>query len=162
MSVSYTATLVCGLRLSDVVRIDHLKSTVTKYNPDTGVPYQTAVEEYKAFLFGAAFDPVEPCPSEWGKSLGGLEAFSTGESSRRYKPDPGPFGSYALDEWVVGVEVGDANLRHANLRKRAYGFGSIEVINNLDLDVARGKVKEILGGFGVSKEPALFLVKYCS
>lgn len=55
-----TATLAVGLRLDRLARLEDRIRTVTKYNPDTGEPYQKPVTDRVLVLAGRDPVPYEP------------------------------------------------------------------------------------------------------
>jgi hypothetical protein len=50
MSVSYHSYLVAGVKSEKIVRKEEIRNKVTKYDPDTGKPYDKTVIEIKHFF----------------------------------------------------------------------------------------------------------------
>lgn len=56
MSISYNAVLVVGVRYDEVVTTRTDTKEVTKYNPDTGAPYQHTISEEIGLVCGVPQD----------------------------------------------------------------------------------------------------------
>ncbi len=62
MGVDHDAILVVGAHYEDLVSEAVTETTVTKYNPDTGAPYQTVVNSVKTRIGNTVVDGrLKPC-----------------------------------------------------------------------------------------------------
>jgi len=70
MGVSYSSNLCVGVKMSKVFEIKNKTVLKTKYNPDTGVPYESKLIEKELLFFGKVIEePVKYYPGEWALQL---------------------------------------------------------------------------------------------
>jgi len=100
MGADYHAVTFVGVKLSDLFRIEHRQEEVTKYNPDTGAPYQQKVMKDRFFWCDQEIPEPAGDLEEMVKHLCGLELTDTGESARIWNKKG--WERYALDNHVVG------------------------------------------------------------
>jgi hypothetical protein len=100
VGADFHAVTFVGVRLSDVFRVEPYQDQVTKYNPDTGAPYQQTVTKER--FFWCDQEIAEPAGDfeDMVRNLCGLEITDTGESARTYGKKG--WAAYALDNYVVG------------------------------------------------------------
>ena len=117
MGASFSTDIVIGVRVADVLQVKTLTKTETKYDPDTGKPYEKKTDEWVATLFGQERPGLEANPEEWEHSPyvkrpsvlpEGFKTFDTGNDS---SPDfPARFAASPYQGWdytrhVVGVQL---------------------------------------------------------
>lgn len=105
MSVSNSATIVVGVRLSDIAAIGIVTEPVTRYHEQTGQPYQKQISREAVAILGVEVPGLDLAPSEWEKTLG-LKVFDIGEGARRTDWSGGRRRTeYDLTAMVAGLAV---------------------------------------------------------
>jgi hypothetical protein len=159
MGVDYSATLVVGVKMSEVFHIDRITQTITKYNPDTGEPYRKEIDKDKLIFFGREIEePEEYHPGEWvsevTKEAGAqLDAFDTGEWCRN---NGSGFHAYDYNEVVVGLSVREGSSH------RSYDDHHILEASEDFIKVKIAQVKERLGKLGYNGQVMVFVVNRLS
>lgn len=143
MGASFSSSLIAGVRVGDIYKVENVGSEVTKYNPDTGKPYQTKVVTKKHLLCGKEIEAKEDGPPEWLPKMSGLDVSSTGNSAYEDK---------TYSEFVVGVQLGVAG---GYRNDSVLGFPAEKIANAL------AEAKEKLAKLGYNGKVELFLVHYC-
>ncbi len=119
MGVSHRSCVVIGVRVSDVLQVKVRTKTETKYDPDSGKPFEKTTDEWVATLFGQDRVGLEPNPDEWEHSKyakrpsvlpEGLKVFDTGNDARPdyadRKAGGNPYvGYYDYTKHVIGVQL---------------------------------------------------------
>lgn len=99
MGTSFKTYVVAGIRAEHAIRTEPTKKTVTKYNEDTGEPYQKVVDgPPKVLLFGAHMTDVRTDNPE-----DVLYAFGKKKPSKLEAFSP---GGYEERKYVIGVRIG--------------------------------------------------------
>jgi hypothetical protein len=140
MGANYYSKLVIGVKLSSV--LEDVASSVTKYNPDTGAPYQIPLTKYK--MFGELLD----YPSE-SKNLG-----EDDESDSRWfhcVTSLWDLIEYGTRQWkeeiVFGVEVKSSDFDK-----------NLQSVSLVEIEDARTQVTELLRPYHPDLEPTLHLI----
>lgn len=141
MGVSVSAHLVVGVRLSDLVQMVREESVVTKFDQDTGKPYDRTVEIKKVKIGSTIHEQLADYPEDLIKWPKGLALVKTGDIGRRNN----------FDNVVVGVEVVEAD-----------DEDPVQHVDEEDLRQAREKAKKFLKKVGWDDEVSLYLVQYGS
>jgi hypothetical protein len=141
MGISVSAYLVAGVRLSDLARKVTETSTVTKYNQDTGKPYDTEIVVTKIKIGNKTFDQEAGYPEDLIKWPKGLSFVTTGD-----------IGEGDWDSVVVGVKVAEAD---------DYEWPAV-VVTDEKIDEAKEKAKNLLEKVGWTDPVGLYLVLYGS
>lgn len=105
MSVDYDASLMIGVALDDLYTVKKEKSQVTKYNQDTGKPYQQDVFTERYFWCGKEVEEIDD-PYAFVEKLGLDITSSGGYSDNKYivgkclaSADPGEIDEVTLSEF---------------------------------------------------------------
>lgn len=146
MGCTYEQYVVVGVRLSELFQVEHHQTSVTKYNQDTGVPYQQPVTVLKFLWRGQEIpEPDEYYPEEFVTNLApGMDVYSSGESARNHRGKG--WNQYDFRQFIVGVAVAKTG-----------ESGGVDGIEPEALEAAKQTVKDALG-----MEPQLYLVSYIS
>ncbi len=113
MGVSYSTYVVAGVLARDVISVQKKTKKETKYDPDTGTPYEKETTEFVPLLFGQEEPGLNPSPYEWEylkrKDTGarrflGLKVFSTGGEQDTGRAG-NPYSAYDYADYVIGVRV---------------------------------------------------------
>ncbi len=148
MGVDYSATMVVGVKLDELFRVERENVQVTKYDPDTGAPYQTPVVKETCTWCGKPItmpDDLETLV----KDMSGLEIYSTGEPSHPYRYKGG-WNGYDLGEFVVGRSI--ANVDNAE----------IATAERVEVDKQFADVKQKLERSGYKGQVQIHLVLHVS
>lgn len=133
MSCSVYAAVVAGVRVSDHRRLVTMAVTVTKYDPDTGKPYDKVVET-TGYRFGQKEFTADEWDAAWEKIRG------RGEPLRVY------------DGEILGFPV-------ARTGDLMYSDRVVQVLTDADVRVAKHEAAAALAEFGLSEsDVSLFLV----
>lgn len=148
MSAYFAANVVVGIKVSEIYKEEFISAEVTKYNPDTGVPYQSKIVNKKFFLFGHEIaQPVEPHPDEWkALRIPGLKIYSIGGCRK----------DYDYDMFVFGISI-------AKSEDMNYG-GCIEAITDIEVTYKRffEAIEPLMKAMKTVIVPSLYLVTYVS
>jgi hypothetical protein len=144
-SVAVSAQVVVGFLLDQAVRVVQTTRAETKYNNDTGAPYQKEVVE-KHLLLGNARLPDHPddCPEEW-ELPDGLQVFACGDMSRS-----SGYPRKTVYRWhlmVLGVACAAAD-----------DAKSVVAVDLLEVSAALQQMQELRTKYQLLVEPALHLV----
>lgn len=139
MSVSFGAYLFAGVKSDKLQRKEEVKTKVTKYNPDTGEPYEKVNVSYKHFIGNVEVEDsdLESMLHEVSKKVPGVK-FDYG------------YGHYEDKEYVIGLPI-------VKVRDPGAVPVSLETINNF-VDI----VKTQLAKVGYTGEVSLFQILYVS
>ena len=126
MSLRYNSRIIVGIALKEVYQIEVIDTTKTKYNEDTGKPYETPVKVLRSSFSGIKLPDSEmrntnglwrANQSIWGyiESQKELAIYS---SNNRYEGD----AQYLRDYGILGIEVCCSN-------EHEYGIVTLECLN---------------------------------
>jgi hypothetical protein len=141
MGVSVNATLVAGVRLSDLVSKVTETTTVTKYDQDTGKPYDKEIQVTKIKIGDRTFDQEAEYPEDLIKLPKGLDFETTGDIGGR--------GDW--DNVVVGAKVAEAD-----------DDDPVVEVDLTALDKAINKATDLLKQVGWSDGVSVYLIQYGS
>lgn len=141
MGISVDAYLVAGVRLSDLVQKVRESSSVTKYDPDTGKPYEKAVEVKKVKIGDTTHEQLDEYPEGLIKWPKGLEFLDSGDIGGRNN----------WDNTIVGVKVAEADERDP-----------VKPVDKVVTRDAASKARMLLAKVGFKDEVHLYLIQYGS
>lgn len=104
MGVNYETKVVIGVRTDKLLHSVKEKTTVTKYNPDTGIPYQLDKYEDKFFWLGkevdrSVVDDIEDIIKPFGLDLYYAQEYEDNVIGKELNLlNPGEFTSYSFKE----------------------------------------------------------------
>ncbi len=105
MSATVGVSLMIGVRLSDILRIEEYTEPKTKYNPDTGKPYEVQQQKTRLFIVDKEIEePEATYPEEWVKDVLDMDVAGTGDSAEVWKGKG--WNQYKWDHFIVGVSLG--------------------------------------------------------
>jgi hypothetical protein len=151
MGLDVSSSVVVGIRASDILRRERYQESITKYNENTGKPYQVHVNKEKYFIFDKEMPAdFELHPDNLAQYLGYDDPHTIGEGTYRYPRQEG-YDAYNYDKVVIGEQLinGDSH--------RSQG----DLIKEIDTDsVAKltKKVKENFAKHGYKGEVKVYLV----
>lgn len=160
-SASLHVYVVAGVRVSDVFTVKQVEKRTKKFHPDTGVPYEQVTTEHVGVLFGKEYPDLEPNPEEWGKLLGGLEVFDTGnDAAADYTAKfENPYHRYDYKKHFIGVRL------NVPYREAGRHFDTEEPVFELLMTPMRDalqKAHEAMRKLGNAVEPKVYVVKSVS
>lgn len=138
MGVSYSSKIVVGVRLSSI--LEHVDSFKTKYNPDTGEPYQVPIKRYK--LLGKEMDSLPS--SEEDEELNGLQLHSIGYISDTLE-------NGRIDQAILGIKAGEADF-----------YNNFREVSESALTQAKAKVSDLLAEHHPDVEPQFYIIQHSS
>lgn len=162
MSATCAASLLVGVKLSDILRVEDFVSKKTKYHEDTGQPYEVDVPGQRLYLGSLEITTSEVIkkydvcsPEEWVAPLTGLSAASTGAyaygDGGMMREQKIGWHRYDYREWVIGKLLGETGSRQR-----------IATVALPDVGKAVEETATILRKFGYSGPINMHLVRYFS
>jgi hypothetical protein len=121
MSISYSASVVVGVRMDELFSVEEIVTYVTKYNPDTGTPYKHPVVEKIDLLCGKPMEKELDNSERWAKERG-LEC-SYGNGVEVYGKILASIGDYEVDDFAMPVLIGDIESAKSEVREKLAVLG---------------------------------------
>ena len=132
MGVDYSASIVVGLLAEECIKTVDKSETITKYNEDTGEPYEKVIPYSETCLGDIAFED----PYDLEQKCPGLEPI---------------YGGPECGVVAVGACVNSMDMN--------YDLG-VEEVENDKIDVLKKEVAEAFKKIGIDAEPKVYLVGY--
>ena len=138
MGADYYSKLVAGVKLSSI--LEEVTSSATKYNPNTGEPYQIPVTKYK--IFGELVD-----------SLSELSIGKDGELDSIFHcaSDIWDLMQYGTPRWkeevIFGIKI-----------KESDWYKNLQPVSIAEIEDAKIQVMELLHPYYPALDPTLHLI----
>jgi hypothetical protein len=140
---SWRAYAVIGLRYEQIARMELTKKQTTKYNPDTGLPYQITDTERNWYIGDNKADI-----GDREEVVSVIRTLLKAKGSKL----PLPWGVVGEDNCVVGDVLENQDPEY---------YDSIGSYNMDELQKRMDAVKAVLAVLGVAIEPQIHFMSYC-
>jgi hypothetical protein len=160
MGLDVTVSSVVGIPLVDFAKLGLIRSSVTKYDPDTGKPYQKPLEKRTLIINGKEVleteaDSLSGAVNEWLVKAGHQDDDYDQNPRKMSVVDTSPDDDD--DVKLVGIRVGKDSDSHRS------GTGNWAEAGELkEIQSAFKTIEGVLAGLGVTAKPKLYAVPYYS